>query len=485
MSSRRVVVAGGGITGLSVAHRLLKKRPDLTVTLLESRERLGGNIVTERRDGFVLDGGPDSFLRTKPEAVALAKELGLGPELISPRAEARKVYIAHRGRLEPMPGGMALAVPTRLGPMLTTPILSPLAKLRMLGDLALPRSPPRDDESIEAFVARRFGAQAARRIAAPLLGGIYAGDVAELSVDATFPMLVDLERRHRSLILGLFAAELARRGAAPERAGRLRRGVELVRWLKREAEQAPSPFYSLRSGMGSLIDALAAGLPPGATRVGDGARSVESVGSGWSVLTESGERLAAEAVVLATPAHVAARLVGNGELAAELRAIPYVSTATAFFALDRRGVAHALDGVGFIVPPGQARILAGTWVSSKWEGRAPEGAALIRAFLGGARSRGSIDVCAESDARLTDVARAELERLMGPLGAPLFTRVFRYERANPQPVVGHRARLERLRRRLDSERGLHLAGAPYDGVGIPDCVRQAERAAEAVLEELA
>lgn len=484
MSSHRVVVAGGGVTGLSVAHRLVEMRPDLTVTLLEPRDRLGGNIVTERRDGFVLDGGPDSFLRTKPEAIALAKRLGLDSELIAPRPEARKVYIAHRGRLEPMPGGMALAVPTRLGPMLATPILSPIAKLRMLGDLVLPRSPARDDESIEAFVARRFGRQAARRIAAPLLGGIYAGDVAELSIDATFPMLVELERRHRSLILGLFAAELARRGAARERVGRFRRAVELVRWLEREAEHAPSPFYSLRGGMGSLIDALAARLPPGAARAGDGARSVERSGNGWSVLTRSGERLGADAVVLATPAHVAAELVGDRDLAGELRAIPYVSTATVFFALDKSRVVNTLDGSGFIVPPGQARILAGTWVSSKWQARAPEGGALIRAFLGGAASRGSVDVCGASDAELTDIARAELERLMGPLGTPLFSRVFRYERANPQPVVGHRARLERLGRRLGAERGLHLAGAPYEGVGIPDCVRQAERAAQAVLEGL-
>ncbi|MEB2314005.1 MAG: protoporphyrinogen oxidase [Sorangiineae bacterium] len=478
---RRVLVIGGGVTGLTAAYRIRRARSDVEVAVLERRARLGGNIVTERRDGFLLDGGPDSFLRTKPEAVKLCRELGLETDLVTPREEARAVYVVSRGRLERMPGGMALAVPTRLWPMLVTPLLSPAGKLRMLGDV-LRRGEPEEDESIERFITRRFGHEAAARLAAPLLGGIYAGDIAELSVRATFPQLAELEREHGSLVRGLFAAQRARAGAPPPGGG-LRGARDFLRWLHREAELAPSPFQSLRGGMGSLIDELATALPPGAARTGAAARRVTREGARFRVELEGGERLDADAIVIAAPAHVAARLLDDASLASELSAIPYVSTATVFFALRRHAVSHPLDGVGFIVPPGEARILAATWVSSKWEGRAPESHALLRAFVGGAPARGSLDVKETSDDELARVAKDELERLMGPIGAPLFTRVFRYEDSNPQPVVGHLARLARITERTALVPGLYLAGAPYDGVGIPDCVRQAEHVAARVLAE--
>jgi oxygen-dependent protoporphyrinogen oxidase len=481
---RHVVVIGGGVTGLSAAYRVHTSRPDVEVTLVESRERLGGNIITERSDGFLIDGGPDSFLRTKPEAVALCKEIGLGDDLMTPRDDARKVYIVNRGRLELMPGGMALAVPTRVGPMLGTPILSFGGKLRMLGDLLIRGDGGDSDESIEDFIARRFGREAAQRIAAPLLGGIYAGDIAQLSMRATFPQLVDLEHKHGSLIRGLFAAQMARRGQTSNGSGRLRETARLVAWLKRDAEVAPSPFYSLKGGMGSLIDALAKALPPDAIRRGRAARQLERLADGrWRVTLDDGQSLVADAVLLAAPAHVMAKLVPDTELASELESIPYVSTATVFLAFDQSSVGRELDGVGFIVPPGEARILAGTWVSSKWSHRAPEGSVLLRAFVGGAESRGSVRVKEHSDDELARLAHEELERLMGPLGEPLFSRVFRYVDSNPQPVVGHTARLERIERRLGALAGLYVAGAPYEGVGIPDCVKQAEAAAARVLAE--
>ncbi len=480
-SKRQVVVIGGGITGLTAAYRINRARPDVSVTLLERRGRLGGNIITERRDGFLLDGGPDSFLRTKPEAVALCKELGLETDLITTRDTGRNVYIVHGGHLERMPGGMALAVPTRVGPMITTSILSMAGKLRMLGDVLMPGE-SNEDESIESFISRRFGHEAAMRIAAPLLGGIYAGDIAELSVRSTFPQLVDLEQAHGSLVRGLFAAQRARSGAPPPGGG-WKGARELLGWLRRESETAQSPFYSLRGGMGSLVDELATALPAGAARTQADVKRVAMDGERWRVELGSGQVLDADALVLATPAHVAAALVPDASLGSELDAIPYVSTATVFFALPRHAVAHPLDGVGFIVPPGEARILAGTWVSSKWEGRAPDGHVLIRAFVGGAEARGSIRVKGATDEQIVDTAKNELERLMGPIGAPLFARVFRYEDSNPQPVVGHGARLARIAERLGSVPGLYLAGAPYDGVGIPDCVKQAESVAARVVNE--
>lgn len=480
--SASVVIVGGGITGLSAAWTLCRARPDLKLTLLERRDGVGGNIVTERVDGFVLDGGPDSFLRTKPQALELCRELGIDGDLISTREEARKVYLVHDGELEPMPAGMALAVPTRLRPMIETPIVGLGSKLRMLGDLVLPAKHDDADESIEDFVARRFGRQAARKLAAPLLGGIYAGDIGELSVKATFPQLVELERRHGSLVMGLFAAQQRMRGETDSNGSKARVALSALRWMRRPPETAPSPFLSLRRGMGELVSELAAGLPQSAVRTGAVVtRVTERSEGGWDVRLEDGSALAADAVLLASPAHAAARMVPDTELSRELSGIPYVSTATIFLGWPRALVSHPLDGVGFVAPKGESALIAATWVTSKWEARAPEGHVLVRAFVGG--TRGVVDVAGSSDAELIAVARRELERLMGRLGEPELTRVFRYVDSNPQPLVGHTDRLARIERRLAALPGLYLAGAAYDGVGIPDCVRQGRAAAERIVRE--
>ena len=478
--SAAVVIVGGGITGLSAALAVHRARPDVRVTVLERRERAGGNIVTERAGGFLIDGGPDSFLRTKPQAVALCKELGIDGDLVSTAETARKVYMVHDGELAPMPAGMALSVPTRLGPMIETPILSLRGKLRMLGDLLLPGPHgAREDESIEDFLARRFGREAASRIAGPLLGGIYAGDIAELSIQATFPQLVELERAHGSLVMGFFAAQSSNGSAG---GGRLREALHALSWMRRPAETAPSPFLSLRGGMGQLIETIVARLPDRSVRTSAGVKQLDRDASGrWQVELEDGERLDADAVLLATPAHVSAKLVPDAEVARELGGIPYASTATVFLGYPREQVSHPLDGVGFIAPKGETALIAGTWVSSKWDHRAPPGHVLMRAFLGGAH--GAIDVARASDSELFETAERELWRLMGPLGPPELRRVFRYVDSSPQPLVGHRARLSRIERRLQEFPGLYVAGAAYDGVGIPDCIRQGQSAGDRILKE--
>ncbi len=488
----RIAPVGGGIRGLAADQPITRKNPGVHLTLLEERSRLGGNIVTEQQDGFVIDGGPDSFLITKPEGIALASELGLGSELISPREDARNVYMVHRGRLELMPAGMVLAVPTRVGPMLRTPLLSFPAKLRLLGDLffGAPQagSPAGADESIEAFISRHFGRETAERIAAPLLGGIYAGNIAELSMNATFPQLVRLEQDHGSIIRGFFKTQIesanegrGNRGGPLDRMGELKR---LALWLRREEQHRPSPFRSFRAGMSTLIDALAKSLPPAAIHTSSAVRAINRKSSGrFEVVLQEGRALTAGAVIVAAPAHAAASMVKDPVLAKELGDIRYESTATVFFAVPRAQVRRSLDASGFIVPPQQANVLASAWASSKWDARAPEGHVLIRAFLGGARDPSRIT--SSSDEELTALARAELERIMGPLGKPEFTRVFRYTKASPQPVVGHRERLARIERRLADTPGLFVAGAAYDGVGIPDCVRQARAAAERALAHVA
>jgi oxygen-dependent protoporphyrinogen oxidase len=485
----RVAVVGGGITGLTAAYRMATQRADVEVLLLERSARLGGNIRTDRIDDFLVDAGPDAFLRTKAEAVELASDLGLAPDLVT--TQERRVYVVHRGKLVPMPAGMALAVPTRIGPLLTTPLVNWTGKLRVARDLLWPRSRAAEagDESIYDFMSRRFGREAAANLAAPLLGGIYAGDARELSIQATFPQLPELERQHGSLVLGLFAAQQTRdRGrSSVRRSSRLGETLDLVRWLWRPegSGSAPSPFYSFRAGMGRMVEALVDRLPPGAVRLRS--EVVRLVPSGdtrrrWSLGLAGGEELLADAVILTTPAHAATQVVPDSALARELKSIPYVSTATVFYGYPRHGVRHPLDAVGFIVPRGEAEVFAATFVSSKWEQRAAKDHVLLRVFFG--RSAQTRDPDQLSDDELLAIGQKELERLLGPLGNPVLTRVYRYPKANPQPLVGHIGRMGRIEEHLARLPGLYLAGGAYRGVGIPDCVRQANEQATRALAEL-
>lgn len=480
--SPNVAVIGGGITGLAAAFYLRKLRPNARITLFESGSRLGGNIRTERRDQFVVDAGPDSFIRAKAPAMELCRELGLSGELIEPRAGARRVYVARDGRLQPVPDGLVMGVPTRLGPLLRSSFLSLSGKLRMIAEAFIPRDYGRGsdelgDESIAAFMTRRFGREAALRFAAPLLAGIYAGDADRLSMEATFPLLSSLEQQHGSVIWGLLLAQLARASGASN-GRRFARAKAALHWLKASpGDGQPSPFVSMRGGMGTLIATLAARLGETQLRIGQKVESVQRAGDGWSVFA-CGSRFDVDAVVLAPPAHVAANLLAPGRLCEELRGIRYASTATVFLGFNERAVARPLSGAGFIVPPGEGRVLAGTWITSKWEGRAPDGSVLVRAFLGGMRA--ATDVTQEDDQSLIAQSLSELERLAGKLGTPHFTSVHRHIASNPQPSVGHRARIARIDAEVNALPGLHLAGAAYDGVSIPDCIRQARAAVERI-----
>lgn len=470
MTPRHIAVIGGGITGLTVAYRLLSspKRGGLSVTLIESKPRLGGNIVTERRDGFVVDGGPDSFVVAKPQATALCKELGLGDRLITTTEQNRRVYLLRHDKLHSLPEGLVLAVPTRFGPFAKSPIFSWPEKVRMGLEVVVPqRSAEQGDESIGSFIRRRLGQEALDVLAEPLMGGIYAGDVDKLSIRSTFPQLAELEDKHGSLIRGALAQ---RRKTAPPGA-------------------PPSTFHSLEGGMGELIDALEANIRRAGGNIIVGAPihfvapPTERTSGQWTVRfgLASEVTLSVDGLVMATPAHVAGSVCErfDPDLGDMLQRIPYLSTATVVFAYPRSAVPHPLDAVGVIIPKDERRrILAATFVSSKWKSRAPEGSVLMRVFVGGHRDPSRL---ASTDEELVTVGREELARLLGIRAEPLFSRVFRYERANAQPIVGHAQHVQRIRQRAERHPGLWFAGAAFDGVGIPDCVRQANDAAELVL----
>lgn len=463
MTPPRVVVVGGGIAGLAAAHRLLELareagRP-VDVTLVEGGARVGGHLRTERADGFLLEAGADSFISEKPWALALAERLGLGPRLRRTDDRYRRTYVVRRGRLSPLPEGFVLVAPTRSWPVLASDVFSWRGKLRLAADLVLPRRTGSGDESLGSFVRRRLGREALEHVVQPLVGGIYTADPDRLSLQATMPRFLALEREHRSLILGL------RRTVPVGEAAR----ASGARW---------SLFVTLADGMEELVAALAARLPVGAVRLGTPVTGIQAAPDGWDVGFGTGPPLRVDGVVLAGPAPRMAPLVDavDPPLAARLGEIRYASSVTIALAYPRAAIRHPLDGFGFVVPRIEGRgILACTFSSVKYPGRAPDGAVLLRVFVGGALQE---SLLARDDRDLLGLAHAEVAALLGITGDPILTRLWRHPGAMPQYELGHLDRVAAIEARLEALPGLAVAGGAYRGVGIADCVRSGEAAAE-------
>lgn len=489
MTPLRVVVVGGGITGLAAAHRLVEASRErgqpLALTLFETTDRLGGTIRTDHVGGFLIEAGADSFLSEKPWALALAERIGLGPRLRRTDDRFRRTYVVHAGRLHPLPEGFALLAPTRVWPIVTSSLFSWRGKARMALDLVLPRRRSEDDESLASFVTRRLGREVLERVAQPLVGGIYTADPERLSVAATLPRFLALEREQGSVIRALRRSAML--SAAASASG--------ARW---------SLFVTLAGGMGELIEALQARLPPGTVRLScpvaavergtpDGCGGPESVGrrdgepknsAAWWVRLLDGPPVAADGVLLAGAADRMAGLVRglDTELARLLGEVSYASSAAVTLAYPRAAIRHPLDGFGFIVPCVEhRRVVACTFSSVKYPGRAPEGFALLRVFLGGALQP---DVLVQDDPTLGRLAHADVAALLGIEGLPVLRRVARYPAAMPQYEVGHLGRVAAMEARLQGLPGLALAGAAYRGVGIADCVRSGEDSATRLLARL-
>ncbi len=463
----RLVVVGGGIAGLACAHRALELARErgiaVDLTLLEARERLGGTVETERAGGYLVERGPDSFLSEKPWALALCRRLDLEGRLVGTGDRFRKTFVWFRGRLHPLPDGFQLLAPTRVGPFLTSGLFSWRGKARMALDLVLPRGRAGADESLAGFVRRRLGREALERVAQPLVAGIYTADPDDLSLAATMPRFLELERQERSVILGLWRARRRTPGLAA--------GASGARW---------SLFVSLAGGMAELVEALAARLPAGAVRLERRVGGLERRGERWRLDAGDGP-LEADRVVIATEAHAASRLLRDVDppLAALLQVVPYASSATVSLGYRRADVPHPLDGFGFVVPRKEGRdLLACSFSSVKYPGRAPEGHVLLRGFVGGALNP---DVLRSDDAELVGRVRRELGAALGIGAEPGLVRVARHPAAMPQYAVGHLITVEAIERRLAAAPGLLLAGAAYRGVGIADCVRSGEDAAARAL----
>ncbi len=453
--SKRVVVIGGGIAGLAAAHRLVELGH--APTLLEASDRLGGSVGTERVDGFVVERGADAFITDKPWALALCERIGIADQLISTQPGERRTHVVHDGRLYPLPEGFLLLAPTSLAPLATSSLFSLPGKLRMALDLVIPARRDGGDESLASFVRRRLGREALDRVADALVGGIYTADPETLSLAATMPRFLAMERSHGSIIRGLRASAGKTTGSGA------RYGL----------------FAAHAEGMGAIVDAIAARLPDSAVHLRTTVESIDVTDARWQVRA-GGTTLDADSVILATPSFVSARLLErlDAPLARELDAVAYASSATVTLGYRSADVPRDLPGFGFVVPFAENRpLLAATFASRKWAGRAPAGHELIRGFVGGARRP---DLAALDEPALIAVVRDELRALLGIAAEPVLVRTQRYVRAMPQYAVGHLDRVTTIEARVATLPGLALAGAAYRGVGIPDCIRSGEAAADAV-----
>ena len=480
----KVVIIGGGVSGLAAAHRIaeLAREREATgerrieVTLCEASPHLGGIIRTDRRDDFIIERGPDSFITEKPEAVQLARRIGLESELMETNPAHRRSFVVRKNRLRVVPEGFRLLAPTRMKSFLRSDAFSLRTKARIALDLVLPRGKRESDadESLADFVRRRFGREALDSIAQPMIGGIYTADPELLSLRATMPRFLDMERDNRSVILALRAAQKrAARTATEQTVANETRGTSGARY---------NLFLSFDSGMAALTERLAARLPDGCVRMNTRIDELafDESNDRWR-LTTGGEIIDADAVCLALPAHASARLLRDTDdtLADELGGVAYASTAIVNLAYERDRINHKLDGFGFVVPAIERRtVLACTFSSVKFTNRAPAGYVLLRAFVGGALQP---ETFATDDDEIVSRVRADLAELIGARGEPVFAEVTRWQASMAQYHVGHLARMTRLRTRLDAHPTLHLLGNAYEGAGIPDCIRQAERTAAALI----
>ncbi|MCS1351981.1 protoporphyrinogen oxidase [Mechercharimyces sp. CAU 1602] len=463
---KRVAIIGGGLTGLTTAYYLQRLQtesgqPPLSITLIEARSHLGGKIETEYHDDFVIERGPDSFLERKQAAAELVTELGMEKELI--RNETGQAYILKRGRLHPIPEGAVMGIPTRLAPFVTTSLISPLGKLRAAADLFLPPTSRDHDISVGQFFRRRLGDDVVTQVIEPLLSGIYAGDMNRLSLTATFPQFIEMEAQYRSLILGM-------KKTRPE-AGRAKKKGQ---------------FLTLKKGLSSLVQALENSLRATCTlRTQTQVRHVVKTGQGYELTLRDGETLATDAVVMAVPHAVTQRLLGGSPYLDPLtKDIKPTTVATVALGYRKEDAPLQLEGTGFVVPRTEpTSITACTWTHKKWPHTTPANKALLRAYVGRSGNEEIVDL---SDEEIVSLVREDIRAILSIDKEPLFYKVTRWRDSMPQYEVGHTAWLQTVRSHLyEHFPRLFVAGASYDGVGLPDCIESGKQAAENVFKQIA
>ncbi|MEH7235589.1 protoporphyrinogen oxidase [Bacillus sp. JJ1562] len=468
MSNQKVVVIGGGITGLTVAYYLQKeakeKGLDIKCTLLEASHRLGGKVQTVERDGFVIERGPDSFLARKKSASRLVNEVGLGDKLVN--NTAGKSYVLVNGKLHPMPGGSIMGIPTQIGPFITTGLFTPVGKLRAAMDFVLPRTPGEGDQSLGQFFRRRLGDEVVENLIEPLLSGIYAGDIDRLSLMSTFPQFYQVEQKYRSLILGM-------KQTTPPKP-------------KPNGETKSEPkgqFLTVNTGLQSFIDTIEAKLEPGSVFKGIKVEGIEKHNHHYLIKLNNGEEITADSVVLATPHHVTQSIFNQYSFFDSFKEMPSTSVATVAMAFPEEAINNDIDGTGFVVSRNNDYIItAVTWTHKKWPHTTPKGKVLLRCYVGKAGDEAIVD---QSDDEIIKVVLDDLNKTMNITDHPEFSIVTRWKDAMPQYTVGHKDRIESVKKNVAEQLpGVFLAGSSYEGLGLPDCIDQGEEAVKKVLEYL-
>ncbi len=461
-----IIVIGGGITGLAAAHRLVELKDennlDIKLQLLENSPWLGGNISTFKKDGLLIEEGPDSFITAKPYALNLCKRLGLQKELISTSENNRRTLIYLNKRLTELPEGFILLSPTRILPFITSPILSLQGKLRALMELVIPKTSGNEDESLESFVTRRFGKEMFENIAQPLIGGIYTSDPYKLSIKSAMPNVHNLEHKYGSIIKGL----MKQYGGQQESGARY------------------SQFVSLRSGMRQLVDSIVSKLPKSSIQTGMTVKQIRKPRKYWKVETQSGDKYSADGIILATPSFISASILRSADpaLSSELSKIEFASSAIVLLAYKKENMKNNIGGFGFVVPAKEnLNIIACSFSSEKFVGRAPEDIVLMRCFVGGALNQGFLE---NDDWEIINIVKDELKKILYIKNEPEFTHLKRYPNSMPQYNVGHSEILSNIGNFMNKHSGLQLAGNSYEGVGIPDCIRSGETAAENLINKL-
>lgn len=466
-AKKKVAIIGGGITGLTAAYYLQKKIQEenvpMTYRLFERSERLGGKIQTDYTNGFVIERGPDSFLARKVSATKLAKEVGLEAELVA--NDAGQSYVLKGEKLYPIPGGSIMGIPTELEPFVTTKLFSPVGKARAALDLMLPRVAETDvDQSLGSFFRKRLGNEVVDHLIEPLLSGIYAGDIDQLSLMATYPQFLEAERKHRSLILGMKKSVPKRpQSEAPQK------------------KKAKGIFLSFRRGLQSLVDAIEQRLAEEAIIKNCEITKVEKQGEKYALHFAHREVELFDYVVVTTPPHVTYRLFQQYEAVRYLEQMPATSVATVALAYPLEKIKDEIDGTGFVVSKNeQYQMTACTWTHKKWEHAAPEGYGLLRFYVG---KPGDEAIVSKDDETIVKTVLADVKKVMTIEGEPDFYRITRWKKAMPQYVVGHKQRMAVLKEQAAKTLpGTIFTGASYEGIGVPDCISQGEAAVNGLLD---
>lgn len=466
---KKIVIAGGGITGLSAAfymqQQIRNQNLPIDVILVEATNRLGGKIQTVRRNGYIIERGPDSFLIRKKSMDRLAKELGIADQLV--KNATGQSYVLLNDELHPIPGGSIMGVPTEIAPFLKSNLFSLTGKLRAAGDLFLPRSDIKGDQSLGAFFRRRFGNEVVNNLIEPLLSGVYAGDIDHMSMESTFPQFVSVEEKHRSLILGMKKTQ-----PKPEQLPN-----------KGHAAKKEGAFHTFRNGLETIVEALEEQLPEVNFVKGVRIEKIEKEEGRTFVTLNEGSVFEADAVVLTTGHAVARQLFEPHGILQELETIKTSSVATITLAFPESAVVQDKEGTGFLVSrSGDYSITACTWVNRKWPTTTPDGKVLLRAFVGRIGEEAIVDL---PDDEIEQIVLSDLRKIFEINDDPEFSIITRWKDDRPQYRVGHKKLIADAKEQLRiAFPNVELAGASYEGVGLPDCIDQGKAAADRVIQRL-